>query len=231
MIWYRVQVGAYIFKTNAEKVCKDLLKKGFNCAMPREKGLYRVRIGSFQSKKNAESILKEVKQYPDYKNTKIIEWDDGKNEPAAEKVRVSMAKYVGSKTAHRDILRDYNKIRAERGKKPLGMDAAYCSMTIVASFYNAGYMDLIGFARTSSDLKANAQKKGTWISGKPDKYRLGDIIIYQGSDGKPNHSEFSVNDIWNYSGNYGKYGCDKRKKKDRHSKVHGVIRPKYDSVK
>ena len=78
MKWYRVQIGAYVLKKNAENVCADLIEKGFKTVIAHEQMLYKVRIGSFQDKAKAEKLLARVTEYKAYKKAKILEWDDGK---------------------------------------------------------------------------------------------------------------------------------------------------------
>ena len=77
---YRVQIGAYLLKKNAEKAAVKLIERGFKAAIIKENGLHKVQIGSFRDKANAEKLLKRAKSYKDYKNAKIMVFDDGKKE-------------------------------------------------------------------------------------------------------------------------------------------------------
>lgn len=58
---YRVQVGAFARKENAEKLKKQLLSKGFNCFITdRESGFYRVQCGAFESESNAIKYRNQI---------------------------------------------------------------------------------------------------------------------------------------------------------------------------
>lgn len=58
---YRVQVGAFARKENAEKLKKQLLSKGFNCFITdREGGFYRVQCGAFESESNAIKYRNQI---------------------------------------------------------------------------------------------------------------------------------------------------------------------------
>lgn len=62
---YRVQVGSYGVRANAEKMLSNLKAKGYSgMIMPvtvNGKKMYRVQVGSFSVKSNAEKLLKELK--------------------------------------------------------------------------------------------------------------------------------------------------------------------------
>lgn len=58
---YRVQVGAFARKENAEKLKKQLLTKGFNCFITdKEDGFYRVQCGAFESESNAIKYRNQI---------------------------------------------------------------------------------------------------------------------------------------------------------------------------
>lgn len=58
---YRVQVGAFARKENAEKLKKQLLAKGFNCFITdKEDGFYRVQCGAFESESNAINYRNQI---------------------------------------------------------------------------------------------------------------------------------------------------------------------------
>lgn len=58
---YRVQVGAFARKENAEKLKKQLLTKGFNCfTTDKEGGFYRVQCGAFESESNAINYRNQI---------------------------------------------------------------------------------------------------------------------------------------------------------------------------
>lgn len=58
---YRVQVGAFARKENAEKLKTQLATKGFNSFItPLEDGFYRVQCGAFESESNAISYRNQI---------------------------------------------------------------------------------------------------------------------------------------------------------------------------
>ena len=59
---YRVQIGAFSKKANADNLVKQAKSKGFKDAFVKKEGsLYKVQIGAFAVKKNADSMLKKAK--------------------------------------------------------------------------------------------------------------------------------------------------------------------------
>ena len=58
---YRVQVGAYKEKANAEKMEKKLKYKGFDTYLVKADGLYKVQTGAYSKKENAENQAKKLK--------------------------------------------------------------------------------------------------------------------------------------------------------------------------
>ena len=57
---FRVQVGAYTVKANAEKMAKKLKAAGFDCFVKSDKDYYRVQTGTFTSRLNAEKHAKDL---------------------------------------------------------------------------------------------------------------------------------------------------------------------------
>lgn len=58
---YRVQVGAFARKENAEKLKKQLTTKGFNCFITdKEDGFYRVQCGALESESNAINYRNQI---------------------------------------------------------------------------------------------------------------------------------------------------------------------------
>ena len=57
---YRVQVGAYKDKKNAEAQAEKLKKAGFDCFIKYVNGLYKVQVGAYKEKKNAEAQAKKL---------------------------------------------------------------------------------------------------------------------------------------------------------------------------
>lgn len=58
---YRVQVGAYSKKDNADKMETKLKASGFDTYMVKADGLYKVQTGAFSKKTNAENQAKKLK--------------------------------------------------------------------------------------------------------------------------------------------------------------------------
>lgn len=59
---YRVQVGAFASKTNADNYAAKMKKLGYQAIIKRgADGLYRVQVGAFSVKANAESYMKKLK--------------------------------------------------------------------------------------------------------------------------------------------------------------------------
>lgn len=59
---YRVQIGAFSKKANADNLVKQAKSKGFKDAFVKKEGsLYKVQVGAFSVKKNAENMLKQAK--------------------------------------------------------------------------------------------------------------------------------------------------------------------------
>lgn len=58
---YRVQVGAYSNKENADKMESKLKANGFDTYMVKADGLYKVQTGAFSNKSNAENQAKKLK--------------------------------------------------------------------------------------------------------------------------------------------------------------------------
>ena len=130
-------------------------------------------------------------------------------------------KYEGSKTAHEDVITTLKK-----HGHTLKSSAAWCSETVMAYFYDAGCIDLIGgYAADSGTIKRHAEKMGIWHKGSSG-ILPGDIVLY-GSNGKTNHTEFAIGADTNISGNY-HGGCSRRKRSGR--SIVGYVRPKYASM-
>lgn len=65
---YKVQVGAFKSKENADNYAKELEKDGFSTYVVKSGSLYKVQVGAFASRENAENYAKklEAKDYPTY---------------------------------------------------------------------------------------------------------------------------------------------------------------------
>lgn len=60
--YYRVQVGAYSVKANADAMMAKIKKAGFSAMVKQYGSLYKVQIGAYSSKINAENTAAEVKK-------------------------------------------------------------------------------------------------------------------------------------------------------------------------
>lgn len=58
---YRVQVGAYKSKGNAEKQLQAVKSKGFDAFITEAGGLYKIQVGAYSQKSNADAQLVRVK--------------------------------------------------------------------------------------------------------------------------------------------------------------------------
>lgn len=59
---YRVQVGAYSVKDNADKQLKKVKAAGFDTYMVKVGGLYKIQVGAYSKKANADAMLKKLKE-------------------------------------------------------------------------------------------------------------------------------------------------------------------------
>ena len=58
---YRVQVGAYSAKNNADVQLKKVKATGFDTYMVKVGGLYKIQVGAYSKKENAEAMQKKLK--------------------------------------------------------------------------------------------------------------------------------------------------------------------------
>ena len=58
---YRVQVGAYSKKANADAMLEKIKKAGFDTYMVQVDGLYKVQVGAYSKKSNAEAMKAKIK--------------------------------------------------------------------------------------------------------------------------------------------------------------------------
>lgn len=233
---YKVQVGAYKEKANAEKVASKLKKAGFNTAIIKENGYFKVQCGAFANKENADKLINKLTKVG-YGTPIIIitkKEDTDKKEEAKKKETTKlngaqeifnlMKPYIDSKTAHKDFVAEYNKMMDKLGHSKITMSDAWCTEFVNYMFWKAGYLNLIGYAKNSGTLYETAKKNGTWKSGTDD-IKFGDVVIYKNNNGTPNHTEFALGGNKFISGNYNG-GVHYRTRKTLGT-VKGRIRPKY----
>lgn len=58
---YRVQVGAYSVKSNADAQQAKVKSKGFDTYMVQAGGMYKIQVGAYSNRSNAEAMLAKVK--------------------------------------------------------------------------------------------------------------------------------------------------------------------------
>ena len=58
---YRVQVGAYSKKANADAMLEKIKKAGFDTYMVQVNGLYKVQVGAYAQKANADNMMAKLK--------------------------------------------------------------------------------------------------------------------------------------------------------------------------
>lgn len=58
---YKVQIGAFKVKENADKLAADARSKGFDAIVLLRDGLYKVQIGAFKDKANADALATRAK--------------------------------------------------------------------------------------------------------------------------------------------------------------------------
>ena len=251
---YKVQIGAYKQRENAEKTAAVARIHKFPATVIQINGLWKVQSGAFSIKSNAEKRLKSIHEagfhlkdpYKSYKNTflrvimvTVPGTDDAKKSEisktptGADKIYALIKPYIDSKTAHSDFVKNYNKFIDEYSKKTgashskIDMSNAWCSEFVDYIFYKAGYLDLIGYGKRAKNLMDNAKKKGTWKDGSDD-IKYGDVVIYKNSKGEPNHTEFALGGKDFISGNYNG-GVHIRHRRSFNT-VKGRIRPKYPTA-
>lgn len=60
-VMYRVQVGAYSKKENADNMLAKIKAKGFDAFITQVDGMYKVQVGAYSVKANADAQLKKIK--------------------------------------------------------------------------------------------------------------------------------------------------------------------------
>ena len=101
---YKVQVGAFRVKENADAFAKELKEKGFDTFVTKIGEYYKVQCGAFKVKSNAEALLNQLiaKGYADafitYVTSTVIEDDESSASAiqVGDKVKVLKAEtYTG----------------------------------------------------------------------------------------------------------------------------------------
>ena len=146
-----------------------------------------------------------------------------------------MEAFAASKTSHEDFIKAYNVFIGEYNKKhgtkhsEVTASTAWCSEFVNLIFWQAGCLDLIGYAKEAPTYVKTAKKLGTWKETTTDIIRGDVVIFHDGTDKKvPNHTEYAIDDVkYDISGNYNN-AVGKRSRLGR--RVLGRIRPKYPAA-
>lgn len=224
-VLYKVQVGAFGSKANAQKRLEDIKSKGFNAILVYENKLYKVQCGAFANKANATNLKTKLEKVG-FK-VAIIQTNSTTKSSAvsgAQKVYNEMKPYIDSSSAHSKVVKEFNKMMDKLGHSHISNDDAWCTEFVDLMFYLSGQLDLIGYAKDANTLYKTAKNNGTWKSGTSD-IKFGDVVIYKNGSGNPNHTEFAIGSHDFVSGNY-KGGVHKRHRSSLNT-VKGRIRPKY----
>jgi beta-lactamase superfamily II metal-dependent hydrolase len=91
MVIYKVQVGAYLLKLNANNVLKKLKKKGFNPIIVKSGKLYKVQVGAYSKIENAQNIQKKLKNFG-FKSI-IVEYLVKQEEPTVPEKKESVVEH------------------------------------------------------------------------------------------------------------------------------------------
>lgn len=60
--FYKVQIGAFKEKANADAIAQKAKQKNFDVFIKQENNLYKVQIGAFRERKNAESLSEQARK-------------------------------------------------------------------------------------------------------------------------------------------------------------------------
>ncbi|HLE78060.1 MAG TPA: SPOR domain-containing protein [bacterium] len=60
-VTYRVQVGAFLRRENAEARVAQLVKDGFDAYINQSSGLFKVQVGAFKERENAEKLADQLR--------------------------------------------------------------------------------------------------------------------------------------------------------------------------
>ena len=222
---YKIQVGAFRQKANAEKMLAKVKKAGIPSSIVPDGDTMKVQCGAFSIKANAEKRLVLVKK-KGFLSAIMITVQGEEEKPATvevgfEKVLAVLTAIMAAKDPHQEVI----NLLKKHGYT-LKNSSAWCTETVAAAFLEAGYIDLIGgYAEDAPSLKRHAQAREIWHGGSSG-IKAGDIVLY--GSGEPNHTEIAIDDTYNISGNYG--GTVKKRKRAGRT-IYGYIRPKYPDEK
>lgn len=141
---YRVQVGAYSKKENADNQLKVVKAKGFDAFITQVDGLYKVQVGAYSVKANAEAQLAKVKAagFDAFITTKA---GTAASAPAVESLNVG------------------DKVRLQKGAPCYGKSTGFASWVYDSTLY---VREIKGSRIVISTLKSGA------VTGAVDKKYL-----------------------------------------------------------
>lgn len=141
---YRVQVGAYSKKENADNQLKAVKAKGFDAFITQVDGLYKVQVGAYSVKVNAEAQLAKVKAagFDAFITTKA---GAAASTPAVESLKVG------------------DKVRLQKGAPCYGKSTGFASWVYDSTLY---VREINGSRVVISTLKSGA------VTGAVDKKYL-----------------------------------------------------------
>lgn len=117
---YRVQVGAYSKKANADAMLEKIKKAGFDTCMVQVDGLYKVQVGAYSKKSNADAMAAKLKAsgFDTYITTKSgtavsTEKKKSVTELAKEVIAGKWGNGADRKTRLTQVGYDYNAVQAK----------------------------------------------------------------------------------------------------------------------
>lgn len=219
---YKVQVGAFRQKENAQRMADKLKAAKIPATVVTVGDLMKVQCGAFSVEANARKRLEQVRK-AGFLNAIIVKvpgTDPAPVQTGWDKVLTVLNAIMAVSNPHKkviDILKKHGHTLKE--------SSAWCSETAVAAFLESGQENLIGgYAADAPTLKKHAKTLGIWHDGS-SSIKAGDIVLY--GSGEPNHTEIAIDATYNISGNY--EGTVKKRKRSGRT-IHGYIRPKYPDV-
>lgn len=141
---YRVQVGAYSKKENADNQLKAVKAKGFDAFITQVDGLYKVQVGAYSVKANAEAQLAKVKA-------------------AGFDAFITTKAGTAASTPVVELLKVGDKVRLQKGAPRYGKSTGFASWVYDSTLY---VREINGSRVVISTLKSGA------VTGAVDKKYL-----------------------------------------------------------
>ena len=137
-VQYKVQCGSFSIKSNATKLQKQIISKGFDAIIKTENGQYKVQCGSFSIKSNAEKLRDQLKA----KGFDVIIKEYGEESGSGADNFISIAKnladiMINEKWVYSNSNNKMNFDDARKASKPVSNCALYASHAL----QKAGYLN------------------------------------------------------------------------------------------